>query len=64
MLCLQERERVSNFSGMIHIQRHVGCVRESHTEKDKVKDEWRLCVAAKKKAQVPSDTRERQRRER
>ena len=64
MLCLQERERESNFSGMSHTQRDIGCVRESRREKDKVKDEWRLCVAVKKKAQVPSDTRERQRRER
>ena len=45
MLCLQERgrererERESNFSGMSHIYRHIGCVRESHREKDKVKDE-------------------------
>ena len=40
----RERERESNFSGMSHMQRHIGCVRESHREKDKVKDEWRLCV--------------------
>ena len=34
-----ERERESNFSGMSHIYRHIGCVREPHREKDKVKDE-------------------------
>ena len=32
-------ERESNFSGMSHMWRHIGCVRESHREKDKVKDE-------------------------
>ena len=38
--CVYRRERESNFSGMCHMKRHIGCVRGSHREKDKVNVEW------------------------
>ena len=64
MLCLQERERESNFSGESYVETYRVCERIPQRERQSERRVETVCVAVKKKAQVPSDTREQQRRER